>query len=189
VSTTTLRWSSKLTCDPLTKSEAEAREGAGETMRRSCGERRTAGRAHTSMHGSQGSWWFARSAIGIILRPGLQRHAAPPPRTKWTRRFPHPVLIGHAASLSQVAWALAKLLWLLPSLSGSEALRRRARAAAKTLPPPRKQLKRAGGPRGAGLCSPRTPPCGPLCAHARESSTASAHATCERDAACPISTG
>ena len=26
----------------------------------------------------------------------------PPPRTKWTRRVPHPVLIGHAASLSQV---------------------------------------------------------------------------------------
>ena len=26
----------------------------------------------------------------------------PPPRTKWTRRAPHPVLIGHAASLSQV---------------------------------------------------------------------------------------
>jgi len=26
----------------------------------------------------------------------------PPPRTKWTRRVPHLVLIGHAASLSQV---------------------------------------------------------------------------------------
>ena len=26
----------------------------------------------------------------------------PPPRTKWTRRVPHPVLIRHAASLSQV---------------------------------------------------------------------------------------
>ena len=24
----------------------------------------------------------------------------PPPRTKWTRRVPHPVLIGHAASLA-----------------------------------------------------------------------------------------
>ena len=24
----------------------------------------------------------------------------PPPRTKWTRRIPHPVLIGHAASLT-----------------------------------------------------------------------------------------
>ena len=35
----------------------------------------------------------------------LSGHAAsPPPRTKWTRRVPHPVLIGHAAPLSQV-WA------------------------------------------------------------------------------------
>ena len=24
----------------------------------------------------------------------------PPPRTNWTRRVPHPVLIGHAASLT-----------------------------------------------------------------------------------------
>jgi WD40 repeat protein len=30
---------------------------------------------------------------------------ATPPRTKWTRRVPHPVLIGHAASLSQVGFA------------------------------------------------------------------------------------
>ena len=29
--------------------------------------------------------------------------AVPPPRTKWTRRVPHPVLIGHAASLSRGA--------------------------------------------------------------------------------------
>ena len=25
---------------------------------------------------------------------------SPPPRTQWTRRVPHPVLIGHAASLT-----------------------------------------------------------------------------------------
>ena len=31
------------------------------------------------------------------------------PRTKWTRRVLHPVLIGHAASLSQEAWALLDL--------------------------------------------------------------------------------
>ena len=31
--------------------------------------------------------------------------AIPPPRTKWTRRVPHPVLIGHAASLSQASTA------------------------------------------------------------------------------------
>jgi len=49
-----------------------------------------------------------------------QRSPPPPPRTKWTRRVPHPVLIGHAASLSQVCieqrvdralrcWAAARL--------------------------------------------------------------------------------
>jgi hypothetical protein len=29
-----------------------------------------------------------------------QHHKEPPPRTKWTRRVPHSVLIGHAASLN-----------------------------------------------------------------------------------------
>ena len=37
------------------------------------------------------------------LSPFVERYLAPPPpplhpRTKWTRRVPHPVLIGHAAS-------------------------------------------------------------------------------------------
>ena len=37
-------------------------------------------------------------------RAGAQVLAEPPlpPRTKWTRRVPHPVLIGRTASLSQV---------------------------------------------------------------------------------------
>ena len=36
-----------------------------------------------------------------LSTPG-ERAQAPPPlsRTKWTRRVPHPVLIGHAASLT-----------------------------------------------------------------------------------------
>jgi hypothetical protein len=34
---------------------------------------------------------------GPPARPGA---CAPPPRTKWTRRVLHPVLIGHAASLT-----------------------------------------------------------------------------------------
>jgi hypothetical protein len=38
-----------------------------------------------------------RIPLGTELYP-----PPPPPRTKWTRRVPHPVLIGHAASLSQV---------------------------------------------------------------------------------------
>jgi hypothetical protein len=33
--------------------------------------------------------------------PGGQGPPPPSPRTKWTRRVPHPVLIGHAAFLSQ----------------------------------------------------------------------------------------
>jgi hypothetical protein len=33
---------------------------------------------------------------------GIEECVPPPLRTKWTRRVPHPVLIGHAASLSQV---------------------------------------------------------------------------------------
>jgi hypothetical protein len=32
--------------------------------------------------------------------PAHPDEVPPPPRTKWTRRVPHPVLIGHAASLT-----------------------------------------------------------------------------------------
>jgi len=32
-----------------------------------------------------------------------ERHEFPPPRTKWTRRVPHPVIIGHVASLTPFA--------------------------------------------------------------------------------------
>ena len=31
---------------------------------------------------------------------GAVQNPPPPPRTKWTRRVPHPVLSGHAASLT-----------------------------------------------------------------------------------------
>jgi len=59
----------------------------------------------------------AEEALGALLRAGAAEERAraallvspPPPRTKWTRRVPHPVLIGHAASLSQVYYvALAR---------------------------------------------------------------------------------
>jgi hypothetical protein len=49
-----------------------------------------------------------RAAAGDAVLPGLHhRQVLPPPpplppRTKWTRRVTHPVLMGHAASLSQV---------------------------------------------------------------------------------------
>ena len=35
-------------------------------------------------------------------RGGAPALPPPPPRTKWTRRVPHPVLIGHAASLTRL---------------------------------------------------------------------------------------
>ena len=39
----------------------------------------------------------ARKLLELGARPDTQ-DSPPPPRTKWTRRVPHPVLIGHAAS-------------------------------------------------------------------------------------------
>jgi len=44
----------------------------------------------------------AGSMVVVRLRglPFSATERPPPPRTKWTRRVPHPVLIGHAASLT-----------------------------------------------------------------------------------------
>jgi hypothetical protein len=43
-------------------------------------------------------------ATAVPRRRGLStavfKQEPPPPRIKWTRRVPHPVLIGHAASLT-----------------------------------------------------------------------------------------
>ena len=36
----------------------------------------------------------------VLARAPAAPPPPPPPRTKWTRRVPHPVLIGHAASLT-----------------------------------------------------------------------------------------
>jgi len=36
----------------------------------------------------------------VLLQARARARAPPPPRTKWTRRVPHPVLIGHAVSLT-----------------------------------------------------------------------------------------
>jgi hypothetical protein len=49
-----------------------------------------------------------RAARQRAADPGLvvtlfDKVPPPPPRTKWTRRVPHPVLNGHAVSLSQGA--------------------------------------------------------------------------------------
>ena len=43
--------------------------------------------------------WFAQEASGLVDKCEVP----PPSRTKWTRRVPHPVLIGHAASLARCA--------------------------------------------------------------------------------------
>ena len=53
----------------------------------------------------------------------------PPPRTKWTRRVPHAVLIGHAASLSQAD--------LLPKDAHMDRVRNWVRSTAKKLGSPR----------------------------------------------------
>ena len=44
------------------------------------------------------------SLPAYAMRPAAVQVSPPPPpsRTNWTRRVPHPVLIGHAASLLQV---------------------------------------------------------------------------------------
>ena len=52
-------------------------------------------------------WWpwegeEGRGRVMCVWCGGVEEVALPPPpsRTKWTRRVPHPVLIGHAASLA-----------------------------------------------------------------------------------------
>ena len=55
--------------------------------------------------------------------PGFSRFPVspppPPPRTEWTRRVPHPVLIGHAASLSQVRYVSDSLCVFEFELTGT----------------------------------------------------------------------
>jgi hypothetical protein len=45
-----------------------------------------------------------RHGVGVV---GHTDEVRPPPRTKWTRRVPHPVLIGHGASLALTRCACA----------------------------------------------------------------------------------
>ena len=42
----------------------------------------------------------AESTLETLMQFHAQARATPAPRTKWTRRVPHPVLIGHGASLT-----------------------------------------------------------------------------------------
>jgi len=94
-----------------------------------------------------GSAWQSR----VSRRCRRSRRAAgsvPPPsfpRTKWTRRVPHPVLIGHAASLSQVRW---------PAGSRAEARSLPARAAAPHARRAARQPRRARLARAHGAPPP-----------------------------------
>jgi len=67
------------------------------------------------------------------------RDSVPPPRTKWTRRVPHSVLIGHAASRRETGGRRR----------GAPRVRRRVRLLARRgHVPPRPQARAAQGPRG-----------------------------------------
>jgi hypothetical protein len=60
---------------------------------------RPGGRLRAALAAQEEAWGLSRDGARPLM---VGVHAPPPPRTKWTRRVPHPVLIGHAASLSQV---------------------------------------------------------------------------------------
>ena len=94
----------------------------------------------------------------LFLAPETVARAPPPPsRTKWTRRVPHPVLIGHAASFSQVARGEASDradVWAL-GITAVEAAAGRPPHADK--PPARALAQIAAGPPPA-LSSPPPPP-------------------------------
>ena len=49
---------------------------------------------------ARGGAWEVRARRVVITTGTFLRGVPPPPRTKWTRRVPHPVLIGRAASLT-----------------------------------------------------------------------------------------
>jgi hypothetical protein len=61
---------------------------------------RTAAKAAGAMWGvgSQAASKVEAGPVGDVVKTGLR--CPPPPRTKWTRRVPHPVRNGHAASLT-----------------------------------------------------------------------------------------
>jgi hypothetical protein len=69
------------------------------------------------------------------------RYGAHPPRTKWTRRVPHPVRIGHAASLETTSALLSCLCRSLPVLAS----------------PPQRGPRPDGARRAAGRAQQRHP--------------------------------
>ena len=75
----------------------------------------------------------------------------PPPRTKWTRRVPHPVLIGHISSLSQGGGGARRVekgrevTWRTESRPGGDGACRSSRGGSR-----RRTRRRCG----AGTCAP-----------------------------------
>jgi len=115
----------------------------------------------------------ARAPAGLAVpsTPCACPRAPPPPRTKWTRRVPHPVLTGHAASLARAPLLLA-VFAAAAMASDTRVLSWRrmlpARSPAQTQPPatppphspeagPCRRGARAAGSRNA----PRLPRGGP----------------------------
>jgi hypothetical protein len=78
----------------------------------------------------------------VSLNPSLSDTCPPPPspRTKWTRPVPHPVLIGHAASLQSRSVNGARACFCSAARTHRPGLRARTRG-----PAPRRAPRRAGG--------------------------------------------
>ena len=100
-----------------------------------------------------------REVVAALLEHGARHDLAaedgrtvpPPPRTKWTRRVSHPVLIGHAACLVQVLHCAARgghkglMEWLLFDLGNRQrelfrVMERRTFSDDHTVLPPRPTL-------------------------------------------------
>ena len=85
------------TLSSITRKAREGRDPCRAAPRRARGHRCAARRARGEGAGGRGG---ATARARRDRGAGWGLCSAPPPRTKWTRRFPHPVLIGHAASLT-----------------------------------------------------------------------------------------
>ena len=158
-----MRGAGRLTA-PSTRAARARTPASPSNSARTCPRRRGAVRARQDA-----------SARGHPLRP------APPPRTKWTRRVPHPVLIGHAAAHAPQVPATDRSggrvrLRVLASAARPQAARTPRAPMARRAAPPRPRARTAA----------RT-------TTRREASSASAssvpRAHLPRDAACPISAG
>jgi hypothetical protein len=106
----------------------------------------------------------AHPQVAVVPAPPLSDAEAPPPpptpsRTKWTRRVPHPVLIGHAASLRPRGCSRRA-----PRASRRAARRRPARRRPRRAPPHARRPRAHRSPAGRKQpprCEPRRSAGGP----------------------------